>query len=239
MNLELITRMMYNTQQQQILLPKGVSIRGPAGDHYTVEGLLGRGRIGVVYLVRDRCIKDNHNLFALKEVIDPNKRDRERFVFEGDILKRLNHRALPRVYRVFEHNKLRRVYMLMDYVEGKNLETLRQEQPEQRFSLPLVLTLMAPIVDALIYLHHQDPPIVHRDIKPANIIVPIGAAEAMLVDFGSADAPRSRKRDLLISIYLTLLLTIALGMGFLSHTWWFTVLLLLCVGALLLSLRRW
>jgi len=53
------------------------------------------------------------------------------------------------------------------------------------------------------------------------------------------DAPRSRKRDLLISIYLTLLLTIALGMGFLSHTWWFTVLLLLCVGALLLSLRRW
>ena len=53
------------------------------------------------------------------------------------------------------------------------------------------------------------------------------------------DAPRSRKRDLLISIYLTLLLTIALGMGFLSHTWWFTILLLLCVGALLLSLRRW
>src|SRR6266571_3009305 len=184
MNLELITRMMYNTQQQQILLPKGVSIRGPAGDHYMVEGLLGRGRIGVVYLVRDRRIKNN--LFALKEVIDPNKRDRERFVFEGDILKRLNHRALPRVYRVFEHNKLKRVYMLMDYVEGKNLETLRQEQPEQRFSLPLVLTLMAPIVDALIYLHRQDPPIVHRDIKPANIIVPIGGGEAVLVDFGYA-----------------------------------------------------
>jgi serine/threonine protein kinase len=90
------------------------------------------------------------------------------------------------VYRVFEHDKLRRVYLLMDYVKGRNLETLRKEQPEQRFALPLVLALLAPIVDALIYLHGQDPPIVHRDIKPANIIVPVGADEAVLVDFGSA-----------------------------------------------------
>jgi serine/threonine protein kinase len=87
---------------------------------------------------------------------------------------------------VFEHDKLKRVYMLMDYIQGRDLEALRQEQAVQRFSLPLVLALLAPIVDALIYLHHQDPPIVHRDIKPANIIVPVGADEAMLVDFGSA-----------------------------------------------------
>ncbi len=66
-------------------------------------------------------------LFALKEVIDPNKRDRERFIFEGEILKRLDHLALPRVYRAFEHDKLRRVYLLMDYVKGRNLETLRKE----------------------------------------------------------------------------------------------------------------
>ena len=52
--------------------------------------------------------------------------------------------------------------------------------------MPLVLALLAPIVDALIYLHRQEPPIVHRDIKPANIIVPLGGEEAVLVDFGSA-----------------------------------------------------
>jgi serine/threonine protein kinase len=45
---------------------------------------------------------------------------------------------------------------------------------------------MAPIVDALMYLHAQDPPIVHRDIKPANIIVPLRGGEAVLADFGSA-----------------------------------------------------
>ena len=170
--------------QEQITLPDGFTIRDSSGGRYVIEGLLGQGRVGAVYLVRDWHAKQR--LFALKEVINPNKQDRERFMFEAEILKRLDHRALPRVYRIFEHGKLRRVYMLMDYIKGKNLETLRKEQPEQCFSLPLVLALMTPIVDALIYLHHQEPPIVHRDIKPENIIVPIGADEAVLVDFGSA-----------------------------------------------------
>jgi serine/threonine protein kinase len=357
--------MQNSLQLQRIILPKGVTIRGPAGDRYVIEGLLGTGGVGAVYLVRDRRVKEN--LFALKEVIDPDKRDRERFVFEGEVLKRLDHQALPRVYRVFEHDKLKRVYMLMDFIAGKNLETLRQEQPERRFSLPLALTLMAPVVDALIYLHHQDPPIVHRDIKPANIIVPIGVDTAVLVDFGSAkeyvadettalthrtpgyaapeqygrgttprtdiyglgatfytlltgrvpidaisrimkskgkgvdplnlanllaptvpptvaqalqralsissadryesieefwqvlnahateqqvqiprvtsadmpqplaDPPRSRKREILIFIPLALVLATALGIGFFSHAWWLTILLPLCIGALLLA----
>jgi len=33
-----------------------------------------------------------------------------------------------------------------------------------------MLTLLEPIVDALMYLHQQEPPVLHRDIKPANII---------------------------------------------------------------------
>jgi len=87
---------------------------------------------------------------------------------------------------VFEYEKLKRVYMLMDYIEGQNLDILRVEQPERCFSLPLVLAIMKPIVDALIYLHSQNPPIVHRDIKPSNIIVSTRGGEAVLVDFGLA-----------------------------------------------------
>ncbi len=184
MTLKPIKPMRCSVQQEQILLPGGITVRDPQGDRYVIEGPLGTGRFGAVYLVSDRRIKQN--LFALKEVINPNKRDRERFIFEGEVLKRLDHRALPRVYRVFEHDKLKRVYLLMDYIKGRNLEALRKEQPDQRFALPLVLALLAPIVEALIYLHRQDPPIVHREIKPANIIVPLGAHEAVLVDFGSA-----------------------------------------------------
>jgi eukaryotic-like serine/threonine-protein kinase len=166
------------------VLPAGVTIRDPAGERYVIETLLGEGGSGAVYLVRDQSASQKR--FALKEVINPDKHDRERFTFEGQVLWRLEHKALPRVYRVFEDDKLRRVYMLMDYIEGPNLEALQKEQPEQRFPLALALALLAPIVDALTYLHHQDPPIVHRDVKPANIIVPMKGEGAVLVDFGIA-----------------------------------------------------
>jgi len=170
-------------QQEQTTLKLGATVRDPSGGRYVIEGLLGKGGFGAVYLVRDR--RDRQRQFALKEVINPNKQDCERFIFEGEILKRLYHRALPRVYHVFENDR-QRVYLLMDYVQGWDLEALREGQAERRFPLSLVLALMAPIVDAIMYLHRQDPPIVHRDIKPANIIVPIGPDEAKLVDFGSA-----------------------------------------------------
>src|SRR5713101_9386499 len=174
----------FNLQQEQFILPEGVTVRDPQGNRFVIEGVLGKGEFGAVYLVRE--LDNTHNLFALKELINPNKGDRERFAFEGEVLKRLNHKVLPRVHRVFENDKLKRVYLLMDYIKGRNLEVLRGEQPGKCFPLPLVLVLLAPIVDALKYLHAQDPPIVHRDIKPANIIVPVGADEAVLVDFGSA-----------------------------------------------------
>ncbi|HYB01757.1 MAG TPA: serine/threonine-protein kinase, partial [Ktedonobacteraceae bacterium] len=168
--------------QEQTVLPVGAKIQHPDGERYIIDRLLGKGGFGAVYLVRNRHASGQ--LFALKEVIDPNAIDRQRFIFEAELLKRLHHRALPRVYKVFEYEKLKRVYMLMDYIEGQNLDILLAEQPERRFSLPLVLAIMKPIVDALIYLHNQNPPIVHRDIKPANFIVSTRGGEAVLVDFG-------------------------------------------------------
>ena len=119
-------------------------------------------------------------------MIDPNKKERKRFVFEADLLRRLDHPALPRVYYVFEDDKNERAYMLMDYVEGENLEVLRRHQPNMRFPVPQVLNIIAPIMNAISYLHNQQPPIIHRDIKPSNIIVPASGNEAVLVDFGIA-----------------------------------------------------
>src|SRR6266567_9631768 len=170
--------------KQQITLPVGVTIRDPHGAHYTIDGLIGRGEFGAVYRARDR--RFGRQLFALKEVIDPSPQDRERFTFEGEILMRLSHPALPRVHRVFEHEKLRRVYLVMDYIEGRDLEALRREQAEQRFSLSLALPLLAPIADALSHLHTQEPPVVHRDVRPANIIVPAGAHTTIQRNFSSA-----------------------------------------------------
>lgn len=167
-------------QEVRTTLPPGSIV----GGRYLVEELLGKGGFGAVYKVRDQRVRQN--LFALKEVIDPNKQERKRFVFEADLLRRLDHPALPRVYHVFEDDKSERAYMLMDYVEGTNLEVLRRQQPNMRFSVPQVLAIIAPIMDAISYLHNQQPPIIHRDIKPANIIVPSSGNKAVLVDFGIA-----------------------------------------------------
>jgi eukaryotic-like serine/threonine-protein kinase len=61
-----------------------------------------------------------------------------------------------------------------------------QDTRAQRFALSTVLALLAPVVDAVGYLHRQAAPILHRDIKPANIIVAKGSGKAVLVDFGIA-----------------------------------------------------
>ena len=167
-------------QDAHAILPIGTVI----GDRYNVIALLGKGGFGAVYLVHDQRVRSN--LFALKEMIDTSKLERSRFAFECELLKRLDHLSLPRVYRSFEDEKSNRSYLLMDYIEGPNLETLRQKQPQKRFPLDQIMNIMAPIIGAVSYLHKQLPPIIHRDIKPANIIVPALGDQSMLVDFGIA-----------------------------------------------------
>lgn len=143
--------------------------------------------ISLLPAFKERSIRDKgdrQRLFALKEVSRSGGSERERDFFEMASLKRLHHPALPHVYDVFNDNVQGRTYLLMDYLEGPSLETLRQGQPEQGFSLPQVMTLIAPIMDAVIYLHNQSPPIIHGDIKPANIIVSKAGGTTILVDFG-------------------------------------------------------
>lgn len=163
-------------------LSSGAVIRG----RYRVIDLIGKGGFSAVYLVRDQQREDS--FFALKEAIETDKEARELFAFECSLLERLVHPALPRVHSVFEDEERKRLCMLMDYVEGPDLEMLRLIQPGKRFSLPVVTDILAPIVDAIAYLHQQDPPIIHRDIKPSNIIVPVVGEKAILVDFGIAKA---------------------------------------------------
>ena len=168
-------------QEEPATLPIGAVIR----KRYIVEGLLGRGGSDAVYLVRDQRVRyAKDNLFVLKQIKGPSQQERYRLTFDDALLKRLYHHGLPRVHRVFSDDTHDRVYMVMEYIEGPNLEMLRQQQPEKRFSYLEAMNFMAPIVDAVGYLHRQQPPMIHRDIKPTDIIVPKTGARAVLVDFG-------------------------------------------------------
>jgi serine/threonine protein kinase len=167
-------------QLTRTTLPVGTILQ----NHYVVEALLGIGGYGAVYRVREQG--DEEKLFALKEIIEPNKQAYDRCTFEYEMLQGLNHPGLPRIYQVFNDEEHARIYMLMSYVEGTNLGTLRRQQPDQRFSWSQALNLMAPILEAVAYLHRQSPPLLHRDIKPANILMPTAGNTPVLVDFGLA-----------------------------------------------------
>lgn len=159
---------------------------------YLVEDILGTGGFSVVYLVSDQLFEQEGehsgttHRYALKMLTDHDKQERSRFLFEAELLTRLHHPALPRIQRVFEDKAAHQACILMDYVDGTNLDILRKRRPEKSFSLAEALVILAPIVEALTYLHTQPSPIIHRDIKPANLIVPKDGKGTVLVDFGIA-----------------------------------------------------
>jgi eukaryotic-like serine/threonine-protein kinase len=161
----------------QATLPPGTIIQG----RYIIEGVLGNSNSGAIYLVRDRHVRQHH--FALKEVSNSGEKDGHRFTFETtEFKKKFVHPALPQVYGAFQDDKNGRTYILMEYIEGPSLEVVRLLQQEQRFSLTQSKAIMSPIMDAVIYLHSQHPPLIHGNIKPSNIIESTDAS-AILVDF--------------------------------------------------------
>jgi serine/threonine protein kinase len=178
-------------QSMQATLPFGILIK----EHYLVLDLLSKSNSSAVYLVEDQHVKNkNYALRALKEVINPSKHNLKQIAVEGMSLRLLYHQALPKVYTVTSIGEQQKVYIPLDYIEGSNLEILRLRQPEQRFSLPLVMAIMEPIMEAVTYLHSQRSllnlsPITHQDIKPANIIIRRGfprknTSKVVLVGFG-------------------------------------------------------
>ena len=154
-------------------------------NRYYILGPLGQGGMGAVYLAEDHSLGRR---CAIKENVPDPKASfqalaqmRQQFQAEASILAKLDHPNLPKVHDFFSIGG--NEYIVMEYVEGENLHSL-QEREEGPLQEQMVLGWANQILDALAYLHGQQPhPIIHRDIKPANIILtPQG--KVSLVDFG-------------------------------------------------------
>jgi serine/threonine protein kinase len=133
--------------------------------------------------VRDEGAKGH--LLALEEVGNSGRKEEHRFALEPAEFQKFVHPALPRVRDVFYDEKQDRAYILIDYVVGQSVEAVRRRLPEQRFPLPQVMTMMAPIAQAVIHLHSQHPPLIHGSIRPSNIIESTKAS-TVLVGFDFA-----------------------------------------------------
>ena len=144
-------------------------------NRYQIIKLLGQGGMGAVYQASALAL--GGKFVAIKENIGG---DPVQFKQEVVILANLSHSNLPRVLDHFVEPAGAQ-YLVMDFVEGEDLDTLIQQQGS--FPEAQVLAWMNQILNAVTYLHSHG--IIHRDIKPANIkITPTG--QAVLVDFGIA-----------------------------------------------------
>ncbi|MCC7532094.1 MAG: serine/threonine protein kinase [Candidatus Melainabacteria bacterium] len=103
------------------------------------------------------------------------------FENEGSILARLDHPNVVKLHDVFTED--RRVYLVLEHVEGQSLRQLVSTQGP--VSESEALRLAGEMCKVLTYLHQIVPPIVHRDFTPDNLILmPDGSLK--VIDFSVA-----------------------------------------------------
>lgn len=156
-------------------------------NRYKIMGVLGGGGMGTVYQARDLNFTDVRRLVAIKEMhtlaTDPALRANmiKTFRREANILAALSHPAIVKIYDYFDLND--RAYLVMEYVNGSDLELLlgkTKELPNDK-----ILEWAVDLCDVLEYLHTQNPPIVFRDMKPSNVMID-SLGKVRLIDFGIA-----------------------------------------------------
>lgn len=161
-----------------------VPVEKPMLGHYRLENELGKGAMGVVYRGRDTrsdrlaAVKT----MALAQEFDADELDdvKQRFFREAETAGRLAHPNIVTIYDAGEANGL--AYIAMEFLPGHDL--VQQTKYGQLLPLPMVLSILARVADALDYAHAQR--VVHRDIKPANIMYDAESDQVKVMDFGIA-----------------------------------------------------
>ena len=148
-------------------------------DRYRIERILGQGGMGAVYEAVDQKFGST---VALKQTLMTGEALDRAFEREARLLNKLRHAALPVVIDYFLENDGK--FLVMQYIPGEDLAALLATRGGP-FAVADVLNWADHLLDALDYLHAQDPPVIHRDIKPQNVkMTPRG--EVILLDFGLA-----------------------------------------------------
>lgn len=160
---------------------------------YEILREIGRGGMSVVYLAMDTRLNKQ---WAIKEIArKANDANNDIVVSsllaEANLMKKLDHPALPRIVDIIEEQNT--IYVVMDYIEGEPLSKVLEVYGAQ--DQDTVIEWGKQLCDVLFYLHNCEPPIIYRDMKPANIMLrPDGSVK--LIDFGIArEYKRSKTAD--------------------------------------------
>ncbi|BAZ28378.1 serine/threonine protein kinase [Cylindrospermum sp. NIES-4074] len=146
---------------------------------YQVIQELGRNREGgrITYLAYALKLNQKVVIKAFYFASAANDLSVKAYEREIEILQQLNHSRIPRYVTSFETSA--GFYMVQEYKNAPSLGIKRSFHPEE------IKQIALSILEILVYLQKQVPPIIHRDIKPENILVD-EHLNAYLVDFGLA-----------------------------------------------------
>jgi ankyrin repeat protein/serine/threonine protein kinase len=160
--------------------------------HYQIKKLLGEGGSSTTYEAID--LKTNQRV-ALKALSLQKMNDwkvLELFEREANVLSKLNHPGIPRYLDCFyvDTPDNRCFYIVQELAQGQSLASLVENG--WHASESEIKRIATQILEILVYLHSQTPPVIHRDIKPENIVFksPIDSHKpkdlaVCLVDFGA------------------------------------------------------
>jgi serine/threonine protein kinase len=152
-------------------------------DRYEILKEIGRGGMSVVYLAMDNRLNKS---LVVKDIRKRSNSNNEllinSLVVEANMLKKLDHGSLPKIYDIIESEG--DIYVVMDYIEGESLK----ERLKRDGKIPAkeVIEWAKQLSNVLGYLHSRKPyPIIYRDMKPDNVMLtPEGKIK--LIDFGIA-----------------------------------------------------
>jgi serine/threonine-protein kinase len=154
-------------------------------DHYRIEATVARGGMGVLYRATDTHSGLQVAIKAPSAELESDPILLERFHREQEIGYELNH---PGVVRSFEREDHSRIYMVMEWAEGRLLRSILNQ--EHKLPIDRAVKLASSLCDALDYMHKHG--VVHRDLKPENIMVD-DQDRVKIIDFGIAMKEDARR----------------------------------------------
>lgn len=170
---------------------------------YQIEGALNGGGFGITYLARDSldrrvvikecfpagvCYRVDGMVAPISEPYARQyKTVLRHFLREAQWLARSVHPGIVGIHQVFRENNT--AYIAMEFVDGIDLDSLREEQPE-RVSNELLQNILQQALNTLTFIHGLG--ILHRDISPDNFLLSDDGT-VTLIDFGAATGQQSDK----------------------------------------------
>ena len=157
------------------------NLTGYSLGQYQILDEIGRGGMSVVYKAWQPTLQRYVALKVLAAHLASDEEFVHRFQQEAIVAANLNHPNIVTVYDVAQESGY--LYIAMEYVEGRSLEQVVEE--EGALSLSRTVHLLRQVADALDYAHQRQ--FVHRDVKPSNILI-TADERAIVTDFGIAKA---------------------------------------------------